>query len=314
MGRPSGSTSGRVPSKGYPTVDPADGAFLAGFIEGEASFNITRQPRGQNHRCLMSLAVRDDDELLLRGLQHAAGLGTIVRAPARGTSRPQVAWNVSAKSDCARLVEILEVSPLRGRKSYEFAIWSAAVRWWIGADPTVTIRNRDWAAMRYLKKQLQDRRTFDPSRPPYNLNAGGPDPHGDWPGYIAGLLSADGCLAIVRNGRGFVPLFHITQRVDDLPLLEEIQCRLGAGHIYVHQQKHWAPAAQWIIRDSAGLARAVRFFNSTPPRGKRGREFEVWREAVAIYDSPLPRPKVRDMLAAQRETLASIRRYSAPGI
>jgi len=35
-GRPPGSTDGMVPAGGFPAVDLALGAFLAGFIEGEA--------------------------------------------------------------------------------------------------------------------------------------------------------------------------------------------------------------------------------------------------------------------------------------
>jgi len=55
LGRPTGSTNGRIPAGGYPPVSDAFGAFLAGFIEGEGSFLILRQSRGQNHRCSMRL-------------------------------------------------------------------------------------------------------------------------------------------------------------------------------------------------------------------------------------------------------------------
>jgi hypothetical protein len=40
MGRPVGSTNGRVPEGGYPDIDPEFGGFLAGFIEGEATLSI----------------------------------------------------------------------------------------------------------------------------------------------------------------------------------------------------------------------------------------------------------------------------------
>jgi hypothetical protein len=51
MGRPVGSTSGREPGNGYPTVSSELGGFLAGFIEGEGSFGIQKQPGGSNYRC-----------------------------------------------------------------------------------------------------------------------------------------------------------------------------------------------------------------------------------------------------------------------
>jgi hypothetical protein len=67
-GRPVGSTSGRIPAGGYPEIDAELGGFLAGFIEGEACFSLPKQPKGQNHRCTMSLCVRADDPRLREGL------------------------------------------------------------------------------------------------------------------------------------------------------------------------------------------------------------------------------------------------------
>jgi hypothetical protein len=66
--RPVGSKNGRVPEGGYPRVDRELGGFLAGFIEGEACFTISRQTRGYGYRCVMSLNVRDDDGSLLHEL------------------------------------------------------------------------------------------------------------------------------------------------------------------------------------------------------------------------------------------------------
>jgi len=56
-------------------VSDAFGAFLAGFIEGEGSFLILRQSRGQNHRCSMRLAAREDDDPLIRGIARATAIG-----------------------------------------------------------------------------------------------------------------------------------------------------------------------------------------------------------------------------------------------
>jgi hypothetical protein len=162
MACPVGSTAGRTPPGGYPAVGTALGGFLAGFLEGEASFNIANQAGWANHRCVMALRVRDDDRALITSLARATRIGSVTRLRARATSKPQVDWRVVAKSDCIRLTEIVDAFPLRGRKSYDYAIWRAAVRCWIGDDPTRYENNRDWEPMRYLKVQLTAARRFDP--------------------------------------------------------------------------------------------------------------------------------------------------------
>lgn len=232
MARPRGSSTGRTPAGGYPDVGPEFGAFLAGFLEGEACFSIQRQHRNENHRCSVTVAVRDDDSALLNEIATATRIGTIRARGNQGTSRPQVSWTVQAKSDCLRLSEVLDEFPLRGKKSYDYAIWRAALMFWIGEDPTVYRKGRDWAALRYLKTRLEETRRFDPRRGPYEMTEGGPDKHGDWPGYLSGLLTADGTLVIVRNGRRFSPGVQITLRADDEPLLREIERRTGAGRVY----------------------------------------------------------------------------------
>jgi hypothetical protein len=163
LGRPVESRSGREPVGGYPSISPDLGGFLAGFIEGEGSFRIRKQPKNTNHGCNMTLTARDDDADLIYELARLTELGRVTWSPARGRSRPQVAWNLSAKADCIRLIEILDEYPLRGRKSRDYAIWSAAVHWWTMGDPTRTARFRDWEPMIYLKKRLQDAKQFSPA-------------------------------------------------------------------------------------------------------------------------------------------------------
>ena len=97
--------------------------------------------------------------------------------------------------------------------------------------------NRDWHAMQTLKLNLQERRRFDPRRPPYALVDPIADSLSDWPDYLAGLISADGSLAILKTGSAFCPGVSITQRADDLPLLTEIQRRTQCGQVYLAQAR-----------------------------------------------------------------------------
>ena len=151
----------------------------------------------------MTLCVRDDDRTLVANLAKATRTGSVTSQAAHATSKPQVIWQVCAKSDCTRLIEILDTYPLRGRKSYDYAIWRAAVRFWVGDDPTRYEKNRDWEPMRYLKLQLSAARRFDPTRGPYEIREQHPPAKSDWNAYIAGLITADGSLTLVRNGRGY---------------------------------------------------------------------------------------------------------------
>jgi hypothetical protein len=94
MARPVGSSTGRTPTDGYPAVDDALGGFLAGFLEGEACFIISKQSRGTNHHCTMALCARDDDRDLITGLATATRAGSITFSPAYARSKPQVLWRV----------------------------------------------------------------------------------------------------------------------------------------------------------------------------------------------------------------------------
>ncbi|MGH2983437.1 MAG: LAGLIDADG family homing endonuclease [Solirubrobacterales bacterium] len=300
-----------MPPGGYPHVGSALGGFLAGFLEGEASFNITRQAGWANHRCRMTLCVRDDDRTLIASLAKATRIGSVTSQEARATSKPQVTWQVCAKSDCARLIEILDAYPLRGRKSYDYAIWRAAVRFWVADDPTRYEKNRDWEPMRYLKLQLSAARRFDPTRAPYEIREQHRPAKSDWNAYIAGLITADGSLAIVRNGQGYVPVVHITLRADDRPLLEAECRRAGAGTIYDQRGRKWAPSASWMVRDGYGLLKVTNLLDTERPRGRKLAEYAIWRRAVRDYASGLPRTEVRTRLSALRRQLAEIRRYKA---
>jgi hypothetical protein len=78
-----------VPAGGFPAVDVALGAFLAGFIEGEACFTISRQRRGP-YGCSMRLCVRDDDGVLLAEMADRTRLGRLRSKAARPPSHAQL--------------------------------------------------------------------------------------------------------------------------------------------------------------------------------------------------------------------------------
>lgn len=316
IGKPVGSTNGRRPPGGYPRVSPELGSFLAGFLDGEASFGISRQTGRTNFRCTMSLGARDDDSELLQDLAGSTALGTIAAKPGRAGSKSQVVWCVAAKSDCARLVEILEKYPLRGRKSRDFAIWDAAVRWWIADDPRHTYPNRDKSAIVYLKGRLQEARKLSREEAERVIQDDCEGLTADWPGYVAGLLTAEGSLGILQNSPGILqPRSHLRMRSDDRPLLQQVAERTGAGRIYDQRPSSSYPpgVANWIVCSRDDLSRLVNMLDRHPPRGRKRREYDIWREAVLEYAKG-EAPRVRHgRLSELRSALAEARTYRPSG-
>ena len=307
--RPIGSTNGRIPRGGYPAVTPALGGFLAGFIEGEGCFLITRQTRGYGYRCGMSLTARDDDEALINQLAKTTRLGTVRRTADRPTSRPQVTWRVMAKSDCRRLMELLHAYPLRGRKGGDFAIWAAAVNWWIGSDATERRPSREWGPMPYLKERLGAAKRYDASL--YTcIDSGPPGLSSDWSDFLAGFITAEGHLGMNRTTAGsFAPRLTVRLRADDEPLLGELRNRLDGGKIRgPYSGRH--PVLNWTIASRDDLLRTVAVLDEHPLKGRKQVEYRLWREAVGIYASDRARREQRGRLLTLERELKRARAYS----
>lgn len=314
-GRPIGSTNGRRPVGGYPPVSFALGSFLAGFLEGEASFSIARQTGRTNFKCLMSLCARDDDKGLIEELAASTALGTVTSQVARGGSHSQVTWRIAAKADCARLVEIVDQYPLRGRKSLDYAIWRGGVCWWVADDPTRTHPNRDKTPIALLKHRLHGVKAFSQREAERVLRDDCRGLARDWPGYISGLVTAEGSLGIVRNAPGsLVPKLQVRMRADDRPLLVEVVNRMDAGKLYEQQPSRSYPpgVVSWIVCSRDDLCSLVEVFDDHPLRGRKRREYDCWREAVLEYAKGRP-PRVRyARMRELQDALAHARAYRSP--
>jgi hypothetical protein len=185
------------------------------------------------------------------------------------------------------LVNLLDEYPLRGRKSVDYAIWRSAVQWWVSADPKGGMRNRDWQPMAYLAQRLKDVKRFGEAFPPdYSC-----DPPGlcrDWTGYLGGYLTAEGHFGITANGeRRLRPRMQVNTRADDAPLLAELAHRTGVGRLYRYPRKSYevSPVASWNVRSAADLRALVEILDRCPPRGRKEREYEIWREAVFLLEA-----------------------------
>jgi hypothetical protein len=284
----------------------ADGHALAGFLDAEGCFQIRPNNRGRTWSCHMSVAVRDDDADLLADLCRVTGLGRISAKRAQATSRPQVRWSVASKRECAELVRILREHPLRARKRRDFEIWARAVDRWAavaydahaGAAFHAQMADDDSAlhqVRRYVKSPLP---AFD-----------GPTP--DLLAYLGGFFSGEGCFGL----SGLRPRAVVKLRRDDRVILELFAERFGIGTVRDHSAYgNPNPSVTWLICANGDMGAAVRVFEAAVLRGRKRREFEVWREAAEerVWARIARRPVDRTRLERAGDRLAALRTYRPP--
>lgn len=109
-----------------------NGDWLAGFIDGEGSFNISHH--GGNYQPRFGLKLRDDDSSILKEIQEFIGVGTLRNSKCSPITSKYYSPNARDQyrldiigSDNTKLVEILNNYQLRSKKSRDFVIWKKAV-------------------------------------------------------------------------------------------------------------------------------------------------------------------------------------------
>ena len=103
-------------------------AWLAGFIDGEGSFNISQSPRG-NCWPVLSVTQRDDDRRLMEQIADALG-GSLQTVDHHGGGLPRnpiVHVKVINKAALLGVVAYFDAYPLRTKKAMEYVVWRGAV-------------------------------------------------------------------------------------------------------------------------------------------------------------------------------------------
>jgi hypothetical protein len=220
----------------------------------------------------MVLAVRLDDADVLTDLCRITGLGRVATNPARGASRPQARWSVASKRECAELVRVLRNFPLRARKRRDFEIWARAVDRWTASPYDASVGRAVHAQMARDADALRRVRRYVKSPPPA-LDG----PVEDLRAYLGGFFSGEGCFGL----SALQPRAVVQLRRDDRAILELFADRFGVGAVHDHAAYRGEnPSVTWLICATDEMGAAVRLFEAAELRGRKRREFEVWREAA----------------------------------
>lgn len=81
-------------------IDDAFGHWLAGFADGEGSFNIAKNGRGARF-CSFRLALHSADLPILEEIQQRLGMGTIWTGHPASQYAARASWSVQSKADCS---------------------------------------------------------------------------------------------------------------------------------------------------------------------------------------------------------------------
>lgn len=144
-------------------IDDAFGHWLAGFVDGEGSFQIIRMG---NHGytayiCRLSVRMRGDDSPILREICDRTALGKVTQKGNEGVHlNPVAEWRVERKADCVALVELFDAYPLRSRQKLSYPIWREAVEAWSQIRLAGGRARADWSALAHLKTALSASREF----------------------------------------------------------------------------------------------------------------------------------------------------------
>jgi len=143
----------------------AELGWLAGLINGEGCFLITRANKG--YACAFHMQLRADDvHVLERARRISGGLGRIVcyDKAFRNSLNPMAKWHVCSRDDCRELANLLltdGMAPLAGAKAFQFLTWYEALLEWSTVVPANNDRDsHDWSKMAELYDRLKSLRAY----------------------------------------------------------------------------------------------------------------------------------------------------------
>jgi len=113
------------------------------------------------------------------------------------------------------------------------------------------------------------------------------------PWYITGFTEGEGCFAILltkhktkKIGKDANLCFEIELRIDEKPILELIQKRLGCRRIVeLHYDRYgWKPHVKYVVRKQKDIFfKVIPFFRQFPLQGKKRKDFLLFCQAADMF-------------------------------
>jgi hypothetical protein len=134
---------------------------------------------------------------------------------------------------------------------------------------------------------------------------------------LAGLLDAESHLGIAPNngGASWRCVCAVSLRDDDQEILVGYRDKLGLGHLMpVAACGRSRPQVRWSIESKLECQILTEVLDAHPLRGRKRREYEIWREAAILWASKRhgAGPGVRARLAKLAEYIRAERIYRTP--
>jgi hypothetical protein len=111
-------------------MDTNFGNYMAGLIDGEGCFGINEQRQHKHLKPMyyprFNIHLRADDLPILLQVKDFLGVGKIYFHN-NIERNPMVSYQIDNVKDLMKLVEVLDVCPLRAKKAREYQIWRACV-------------------------------------------------------------------------------------------------------------------------------------------------------------------------------------------
>jgi hypothetical protein len=133
---------------------------------------------------------------------------------------------------------------------------------------------------------------------------------------LAGLLDAECHLGLVPNNRdGWRCFCDVVLRDDDRDTLVEARTHLGLGRLSPVPARNGSRAqVRWMVSTKLECVALSELLDTHPLRGRKLAEYEIWREAVALWSAERYglAPGVRARLARLAANLKVARAYQEP--
>jgi hypothetical protein len=291
-------------------------AQITGFLDGDGSFGLyAADIDGQQMGVRLVVATRDDDVTpALIAASVSASLGRSIGSVNHSPRARQVNWRVSAADELAAVLRWLSDTPSLAPRAWRrmTVVREAALILMDGRE----LRGRwgrlsrgDRARLVELNEALLDKRAILDI--PETLRLASTDQFG-W--YLSGFFAAEGHLALRSHPRGVRHAAVITQRVDNIALLNQIRQRTEVGSVRIYRGPKGAPYARWAVesRDECRRFGLWLVRHPLPPASPKAQQLRWWLASLNRRFDPLPPARRRRAADRYAAGVRALRAYKGP--